>query len=507
MTMSKRKPKYLREEPKRKRGPAGKIALLVILLVLLTGGFLFWKYVIQNVRTELTVEVGGTVTAEEFLLQDMGLPVSFGKDPVAEGYLTVPGDYKLTINYWFLSLPATLQVRDTVAPQGTVQNLTVFSNAIPKAADFVTGVSDLTQVTASFSHEPDTSIDGDQMVTIVLIDLGGNASRYAATLTILHDETAPEISGAEDRMIYIGIESGLLNGITVTDDLDPEPVITVDDSGVDLAKPGTYEVTYTASDASGNQTSVTSTVTVVKDDQAPELLGVRPLSIFAGSSVSYRSNVIVRDDIDTAPSLSIDSSKVDLTQPGTYPVIYTAKDGAGNETVMESTISVSEAPKNFTEHDVINAAADELLARITTSKMSDKAKVKAIYKWVLNECWYSSDCDKTDWMQAAYQMLDKGYGDCFGFYAVCRLLFERLGLPNLSIQRSPDSARTTTHYWSMVSIDGGETFYHFDSCPHPKPAHNMCLVTDAILEWFNGYCKDYYVYDKSLYPATPEETP
>lgn len=505
--MTKRKPKYLKEEPKRKHGAAGKIALVVILAVLLTGGFLFWKYIIQNVKPEVTVEVGEAVTAQDFLVQDMGLPVAFEKDPAADGSLMIPGDYDVTIKYWFLSLPSTLQVRDTVAPTGTVQNLTVFSNAVPKAADFVTSVSDLTQVTASFSQEPDTSVDGSQMVTIVLTDLGGNTAKFAATLTILHDETAPVITGAGDRTIYIGMEEGLLGGVTVTDDLDTEPVLTVDDSAVDLTQPGVYEVTYTAADASGNQTSVTSTVTVVKDNQAPELLGVRPLSIFAGSSVSYRSNVIVRDDVDTAPSLSIDSSKVDLSVPGTYPVVYTARDGAGNETTMETTITVSEAPEDFAEQDVIYAAADAVLVRITNDSMSNKGKVQAIYKWVLNECWYSSDCDKTDWMQAAYQMLDKGYGDCFGFYAVCRLMFERLGLPNLSIQRLEGTSRNTTHYWSMVSLDGGETFYHFDSCPHPKPAHNMCLVTDATLEWFNSYCPDYYAYDKSLYPATPEEKP
>ena len=503
--MSKKHHKYLREQPKRaKRGPAGKIVLLVILALLLAAGLLFWKYIIQNVRTEVTVEVGGSVTAQDFIINDLGIEAELIPDQ-SQLDLSVPGDHAVKVRYCGIPLPSKLLVRDTVAPVGTVQNMTVFSNSIPNAADFVTGVTDMTQVMASFSHEPDTALEGEQMVTIVLTDMGGNTSKYAATLTILFDETAPEILGAEERIIFLGNETGLLDGITVTDDLDTAPLLTVDDSGVDLTVPGTYDVTYTAVDASGNETTVTSTVTVIKDEEAPQLLGVRDLSVFIGSTISYRSNVIVRDDIDENPSLSIDSSKVDLSVAGTYPVVYTAKDGAGNEVSMETTITVSEPSKDVTDAETIYAAADAVLARITTSKMSDTAKVKAIYKWVLNECWYSSDCDKTDWMQAAYQMLDKGYGDCFGFYAVCRLMFERLGLPNLSVQRSPGTSRNTTHYWSMVSVDGGETFYHFDSCPHPKPARNMCLVTDSVLEWFNGHCRDYYTYDKSLYPATPEE--
>lgn len=499
--MSKRKPKYLKEKPK--RGPGGKIALLIVLLLVAACGFLFWKYIIQNVKTEVAVEVGQTVTVADFVEKDMGLPVELGTDLSAID-LTIPGEHRVTVRYCYIPLSSTLRVQDTVAPTGTIQNVTSFTGRIPDATAFVISVEDMTQVTAAYSKEPDASVEGDQMVTIVLTDMGGNKAKFAATLTILRDETAPEIIGAEERLLFLG-QTDLLSGVTVTDDLDEAPVLTMDDSAVDLNTPGTYHVTYTAVDAAGNQTSLTTTVTVVKDEVAPQLMGVRPLSVFVGSTISYRSNVIVRDDVDENPSLSIDSTQVDLTVPGTYTVIYTARDGAGNESSMETTITVSESEKDVADKETIYAAADAVLAKITNSRMSDKGKVQAIYKWVLNECWYSSDCDKTDWMQAAYQMLDKGYGDCFGFYAVCRLLFERLGLPNLSIQRSEGTSRNTTHYWSMVSVDGGETYYHFDSCPHPKPSHNMCLVTDATLEWFNSHCEDYYVYDKSLYPATPEE--
>ena len=499
--MSKRKPKYLKEKPK--KGPGGKIALLVLLLLIAAGGFLFWKYIVQNVKSQVVIEVGQSVTAADFIEKDMGLTAELLTD-VASIDLSVPGEHRVAVKYGCLPLNSTLKVQDTVAPKGMIQNVTSFTGKIPDAAAFVTAVEDMTQVTASYSQEPDTSVEGEQMVTIVLTDLGGNTAKFAATLTIVHDETAPEISGAQEQYLFLG-NTDLLSGITVIDDLDTNPVLTVDDSAVDLNTPGTYDVTYTAEDAAGNQTQLTTTVTVVKDEVAPQLLGVRPLSVFIGSTISYRSNVIVQDDVDENPSLSIDSTQVDLTTPGTYTVIYTAKDGAGNVSTMETTITVSESSKDVADQATIYAAADEVLKKITKSDMTDERKVRAIYTWVLNNCWYSSDCDKTDWMQAAYQMLDKGYGDCFGFYAVCRLLFERLGLPNLSIQRSEGTSRNTTHYWSMVSIDGGETYYHFDSCPHPRPAHNMCLVTDATLEWFNTQCKDYYVYDKSMYPATPEE--
>ena len=201
MSHQKRKPKYLKEKPK--RSPVGKIILVLILAVLAAGGFLGWKYIVKNIKPEVTIEVGQSVTAEDFLIRDWKLPAEFETD-LSTIDLTKPGDYPVSIHYCWLSHEATIQVRDTVQPVGEVQHLTVFSNQIPEAADFVTSVSDLTDVTISFVQEPDVTLEGDQTVTIALTDEGGNTSKYAAILTILFDETAPEITGAEDRYVFLG---------------------------------------------------------------------------------------------------------------------------------------------------------------------------------------------------------------------------------------------------------------------------------------------------------------
>ena len=366
-------PKYLKEKEK-KRLPVGAIVLVLVLALLVTGGFLTWKYVIKNIQPAVTIEVGGTVSAEDFLIRDLNMEAQLETD-LSTLDLSVPGDHTVSIRYFWLSHKSTLQVRDTVAPAGLVQDLTAFANQIPAAEDFVTAVSDMTAVTVSYAENPDVTLAGDQPVTIVLTDLGGNTTEYDATLTLVFDVTAPEIVGAADRTLYVGQEADLMKGVSATDDLDEAPVLTVDDSQLDASTEGTYEVTYTAADASANETSVTVTMTVVKDTQAPELLGVRPLSAYAGSTIAYRSNVIATDDTDPAPKLTIDSSKVDLSTPGVYTVVYTAADGAGNSTTMEVTVTVEEAPDNFVEYDVIYAAADEVLARITNDSMSTKGKV------------------------------------------------------------------------------------------------------------------------------------
>lgn len=501
MGITNNSPKFLKKKKRRRIWP---FVMTLLLILLAFGGYFGWTYVIQNIRGEITIEVNGTVQPEDFLIRDYPLPIELETD-LGKLNLSEPGDHILSIRYIWLPYESTLHVRDTVAPVGAVQDLTVLSPNIPSAADFVTDTKDMTDISISFAAEPDPTIEGDQVVSIVLMDQGGNKTQLQATLTIIFDRTPPQITGVSDKTLYNALTFDPMDGIGVTDDYDPAPVLTLDDGGLEPTIEGTYEITYYAADESGNTSSATATITVIQDEEAPVLLGVRPLSVFAESTISYRSNVVITDNKDPAPVLTIDSSAVDLTAPGTYPVVYKATDAAGNETVMETTITVGEKPDNLVDADTIYAEADELIAKIITQDMSTRQQVKAIYVWVLNNCWYTNNTDKTDYMQTAYHMMTKGNGDCFGFYSVTRLLFERLNIPNLTVQRMENSYRRSTHYWSMVSVDGGETYYHFDSCPHPQPAYAMCLVTDATLEWFNKQNPYYYHYDKSLYPATPTE--
>ena len=241
------------------------------------------------------------------------------------------------------------------------------------------------------------------------------------------------------------------------------------------------------------------------DVTGPTIMGVNKMSVFLGSSIAYRSGILVSDDTDPAPKLTVDSFQVDLSSPGTYPVYYTATDSAGNTTTVETTITVVEAPETYVDETIIKEKADELLAEIIKEDMTPEQKVNAVYDWVWSNCYYIAKFDKSDYMQAAYLMLTDHRGDCYGFYAVSRLLFDRLGLPNLTVTRAPNEVRTTNHWWNMVSLDGGETWYHFDSTPHLTADARTCLVTDAYLEEFNLENPYYYFYDRNSTPRTPVE--
>ncbi len=54
---------------------------------------------------------------------------------------------------------------------------------------------------------------------------------------------------------------------------------------------------------------------------------------------------------------------------------------------------------------------------------------------------------------------------CFNYFAVTKLMFERLGIPNIDVKKVKNYEGDSNHYWSLVSVDGGETYYHFDAAP------------------------------------------
>lgn len=155
-----------------------------------------------------------------------------------------------------------LRLVDTVAPTLQVKNVEGSTNCKRKADEFVADSSDVTAVTFSFQEAPDTKKTGTQTVVIIAEDEGGNQTKKEAQLTLAEDTEAPVILGAEDWVVYIGETVSYKANIRV-EDICPEAAnVTVDSSKVNLNAAGSYPVTYTAKDCSGNTTSVTVTLTV-----------------------------------------------------------------------------------------------------------------------------------------------------------------------------------------------------------------------------------------------------
>ncbi|MBQ4551148.1 MAG: transglutaminase domain-containing protein [Oscillospiraceae bacterium] len=471
------------------------LVLVVVLIALMLPG---------NIHKELTVEAGrDTITANDFRKEDRGLDAQFVSDMTAVD-LNTPGVYPVKVQYKSKTYDCTLTVEDTLPPEAVVQNLAVYSNQTLNPEDFVVSVNDASAVTVTISPEPDLTKEAQTLMTVTVTDAAGNRSEYEAVLSVYVDNGQPQLSGVEAMFTYIGTEPDYLANVTAMDDRDMALEIIVDKSKVDLSSIGTYDVTYSVTDAAGNTTTAATTVTVTDDNVPPTILGVHDISLYLGSAASYRSGVEVRDDKDSAPKLEVDSSQVDLSTPGTYPLVYTARDMTGNETRMEVTVTVAEKPNTYVEPETIEAKADELLKKIVTEGMNDEAKVKAIYSYVRSHYTYSGHSDKTDWMQGAYTMMTDGQGDCFNYFAVAKLLLERCGIPNIDVRKVRNHETDSDHYWSLVSVDGGSTYYHLDTTPRVGDGDDFCLVTDAFLDAYSDTHGKCHNRDKALYPRTPE---
>ena len=242
------------------------------------------------------------------------------------------------------------------------------------------------------------------------------------------------------------------------------------------------------------------------DTTPPVITGVKDITVYEGSTILYREGVQVSDDAEVEPVLTIDSSRVDAATPGTYEVIYTATDFAGNETSLSATVTVLDWLGGFTDLDTIYEAADARLASLLTDGMTVREQVEAIYTWARSSLGYSNHFAANDRFQAAYRMLTEYAGDCYGYFAVTKLLLDRLDIPNIDVQKVRNSPDDSDHYWSLVSIDGGKTYYHFDATPRYGEGDDFCLVTDAFLDAYSADHKNCHNRDKTLYPATPEES-
>lgn len=160
-------------------------------------------------------------------------------------------------------------------------------------------------------------------------------------------------------------------------------------------------------------------------------------------------------------------------------------------------------PQPTEETDPIDAAADALLDTLLWEGATAEEQVCAIYQWARSSLSYGGHSDRGDWRQAAYTMLTEYRGDCYGYFAVTKLLFDRLGIPNIDVRKVKNDPDDSDHFWSMVSVDGGKTWYHFDATPRVGEGDDFCLVTDEFLDAYSENNKGSHNRDKSLYPETP----
>jgi len=115
---------------------------------------------------------------------------------------------------------------------------------------------------------------GTTSVTCTAIDSALNESSGTFIVTV-YDQTGPVITllGSDPLVLEAGVDGYVEGGATATDVVsgDVSASLVIDASTVNTAVPGSYTVSYTATDGSGNPSTVTRTV-LVQDTTPPVLV-------------------------------------------------------------------------------------------------------------------------------------------------------------------------------------------------------------------------------------------
>ncbi|MBC2068598.1 immunoglobulin-like domain-containing protein [Listeria booriae] len=239
----------------------------------------------------------------------------------------------------------------TYTANSTGANIAVTSNTAPVIAaddtsvkkggsfDPMVGVTasdvedgNLTSSISVTANDVDTSAVGTYHVTYSVTDSDGNTTTKTITVTVTSND-APVIV-ASDQTIKKGKAFDVMAGVSASDleDGDVTGGITVTANDVDTNTVGTYHVTYSVTDSDGNTTTKTITVTITSND-APTFT-TSDVYLKVGDKFNPYAGITASDteDGDLTDRIDIESSDVDMTQPGTYAVEYSVTDSDNNTT-------------------------------------------------------------------------------------------------------------------------------------------------------------------------------
>ena len=188
----------------------------------------------------------------------------------------------------------------------------------------------------------DASVPGSYTLIYAVRDESGNTARVTRTV-VYEDVTAPAITLLGDAETEIEVFGAFEEpGFSALDDCsgDLSERVTVEGT-VDGNVPGDYVLEYTVSDAAGNTTTVTRTVSVM-DRVQPELVlsGDDTVTLFVGDPfVEPGFSATNNCDGDLTDAVEI-TGDVNVNKHGTYTVTYTVSDASGNTATAARTVVV-----------------------------------------------------------------------------------------------------------------------------------------------------------------------
>ncbi|GAA1748774.1 S-layer homology domain-containing protein [Aeromicrobium alkaliterrae] len=188
---------------------------------------------------------------------------------------------------------------------------------------------------------------------------------------LFKDEVAPALSAPEGTQVVVGEDFDPLAGLEVSDACDPAVTVeSVTVTGeVDTDVTGTYTLTYTVVDASGNETVLERTVEVAPapDTDAPVVTVIGPESVVEGEDATFSVSVADASEIASVERrvngggwVAVEAGSFTLTDlvAGSYDVEVRATDAAQNSGSKSVTLSVTAPPVDPEPSIVFDDIAD-----------------------------------------------------------------------------------------------------------------------------------------------------
>jgi len=211
-----------------------------------------------------------------------------------------------------------------------------------KAFDDIDG--DLTHF-VTISGNVNIAVTDTYHITYTVADGSNNKTTKVRTV-VVSDDNPPvlELVGPEEIKIKHG-EKYVEPGCMAVDTRDGDLTAKIVKSGeINYLVPGTYPLTYTVVDKSGNKVMKTRSIKVLPDENPPvlTLVGSSPLYLKVGERYK-EPGARAMDDWDgdlTLKKAIRTSGVVNSMVPGIYKITYTASDKAGNVSTAERVVHI-----------------------------------------------------------------------------------------------------------------------------------------------------------------------
>ncbi len=227
---------------------------------------------------------------------------------------------------------------DKVKPELSGIEETIKLSEYDKKVDFLENVTasdeidgDLTEAISVDSSAVKYGVPGTYVIKYIVSDQSGN-KRSAKSKVRIEDTTPPKISLNTTAFNLTAGDAApdYMASMSASDALDKNIKVSVDDSDVNYSKAGTYEVTYSAFDSSGNSVSKSAKV-VIEEPPVQESVyaGTRSMPNFGASAVDsfgtgevYITNT--GDKFHTGSCRYLRESKIPISRSDAVDRGYTA---------------------------------------------------------------------------------------------------------------------------------------------------------------------------------------